>query len=107
MYIEFKGDDDIVGDARIGRVTILNKGKSLRYKNQRFLSLRGDGFKSNHIDIDTREHYWISGCRKDGRDALYHNTVEIDEDVLEEYWTEIRNQPENIRVSVFRPASKY
>ncbi len=107
MYIEFKGDDGIVGDARIGRVTILNNGKSLQYGTQKFRSLRGSGFKSNYYDVETREHYWISGCHKDGRDALYRNRVEIDEDVLEEYWTEIRNQPENIRVTVFTPASKY
>ena len=107
MYIEFKGDDGIVGDARIGRVTILRNGRSLRYGNQKFQSLRGRGFKSNYYDVDTLDHYWISGCHKDGRDALYSNTVEIDDDVTEEYWTEIRRMPENKHVKVFRPASKY
>ena len=100
MYIEFKGEDDIVGDARIGRVTILRNGKSLRYRNQKFQSLRGAGFKSNYYDVDTLDHYWISGCHEDGPDALYSNTVEIDEDVMEEYWTEIRRMPENKHVKV-------
>ena len=36
MYIEYKGDDGIIGDAKIGRVTIFNKGKSLCYQDQRF-----------------------------------------------------------------------
>jgi hypothetical protein len=107
MYIEYKGDNGIVGDARIGRVSILNNGKSLRYQGKRFSSLRGKGFKSNYFDLDTREYYWISGCRKDGRDALYSNTIEIDDDVREEYWTEIRKMPENKNVGVFRSSSKY
>jgi hypothetical protein len=107
MYIENKGDNGIVGDARIGRVTVLNNGKSLRYQDKRFSSLRGKGFKSNYFDLDTREYYWISGCRKDGRDALYSNTIEIDDDVREEYWTEIRKMPENKNVNVFRGSSKY
>ena len=107
MYIEFKGDDGIVGDARIGRVTILNNGRSLRYGDKKFRSLRGIGFKSNYIDIESGDHYWISGCHKDGRDALYGNSVVIDDDVREEYWSDIRNQPKYNQVSVFRPGSKY
>ena len=107
MYIENKGNDGIVGNARICRVTILNNGKSLRYGEQRFRTLRGQGFKSNYYDIETGEHYWISGCHQDGRDALYSNTVEIDEDVREEYWIEIRKKPEMKEITVFRGLSKY
>ena len=107
MYIEYKGDDGIIGDAKIGRVTIFNKGKSLCYQDQRFSTLRGRGFKSNYYDVDTHEHYWISGCRKDGRDALYSTTAEIDEDVREEYWTEIRNKPEMKSVGSIKVLSKY
>jgi hypothetical protein len=94
MWIEFKGDS-IVGPARIGWVKVSDKGKRLDYGTQRFRTLGGDGFKSNYFDIDTGEEYWISGCRKDGRDALYNTTVEIDDDALEEYWLNIRKQPEN------------
>jgi hypothetical protein len=94
MYIENKGDDGIVGPARIGRVTFSKTGKSVYYKGQRFQTLDGTGFKSNYINVETREHYWISGCKRDGSDALYATTIEIDEDVREEYWTSIRNRPE-------------
>lgn len=47
--------------------------------------------------MSTGEYYWISGPRKDGADRLYGERVpvEIDEDVREEYWTDIRSQPEN------------
>jgi len=107
MYIEYKGDGGLVGDARIGRVTIFDKGKSLRYQDQRFSTLRGRGFKSNYFDVETGEYYWISGCRKDGRDALYSTTAEIDEDVREEYWTKIRNQPELKEINSIRVLSKY
>src|SRR6476661_5302426 len=94
MWIEFKGDNNgLSGPARIGWVKVYEKGKRLEYGKQRFRTLRGAGFKSNYYDIDTGEYYWISGCRKDGRDALYNTEVEVDEDALEEYWTTIRNIP--------------
>jgi len=94
MYIENKGDGGIVGPARIGRVTFSKSGKSLYYRGQRFQTLKGSGFKSNYINVETRDCYWISGCKKDGSDALYSTTIEIDEDVREEYWASIRNRPE-------------
>ncbi len=106
MYIERKGDG-IVGPARIGRVTYSKTGSSLRYKGRRFRTLNGAGFKANYLDIETREDYWISGCRKDGADALYSTTVEIDEDVREEYWLEVRDKPELKEVKSFRCTGKY
>jgi hypothetical protein len=106
MYIEFKGDG-IVGPARIGRVTFSKSGKSIHYKGKTFETLKGRGFKANYFDLDTAEHYWISGCRKDGMDALYSTVVEIDEDVLEEYWTKIRNMAENKHISKFHAKGKY
>jgi hypothetical protein len=104
--MEYKGDD-VVGPARIGRVTFTKTGKSVDYKGRRFTTLRGRGFKANYYDTQTREHYWISGCKKDGTDALYSTVVEIDEDVREEYWTQIRNKPEKKTVASFKSAGKY
>ncbi|MFZ1086295.1 MAG: hypothetical protein WAN35_15125, partial [Terracidiphilus sp.] len=51
---------------------------------------------ANFFDVETGEQYWISGPRQDGTDRLYKSNlpVEIDEDVREEYWTEIRKRPE-------------
>jgi len=96
MWIEYKGaEGGIVGPARIGWVRVSDKGKRLKYGNQVFRTLRGSGFKSNYYDIQTLEEYWISGCGKDGGDALYGTDVEIDEDALEEYWINIRKQPYN------------
>ena len=107
MYIEYKGDDGIVGNARIGRITFSKTGRTLRYQGKEFVTLNGFGFKSNYMDSETEEHYWISGCRKDGRDALYSNIIEIDDDVREEYWTEIRKMPEMKDVKCIGGMSKY
>ena len=106
MYIEFKGGD-IVGPARIGRVTFSKTGKSLYYKGKEFGGLRGSGFKANYRDVETREEYWISGCKKDGTDALYSTNIEIDDDVRDEYWTMIRNKPESKHITSFRCDGKY
>jgi hypothetical protein len=107
MYIEQKGDDGIVGPARIGRVKFSKSGKSIHYAGKTFETLNGTGFKSNYFDVETGEYYWISGCRKDGRDALYSTVAEIDEDVREEYWSEIRGMSENLDVSSIKVRSKY
>ena|SRR5438093_6741998 len=106
MWIEYKGRG-IVGPARIGWVEVKDRGKKLVYRDQSFRSLKGRGFKSNYYDIDSREEYWITGCRKDGRNALYSTEVEVDEDALEEYWIIIRNQPKKKDIKRFRTPGKY
>jgi len=96
MYIESKAEG-LSGPARIGRVTFNRTGRTLYYKGQSFQSLKGDGFKANYYDTESMDRYWISGPRRDGLDRLYGKsalTVDIDEDVREEYWTEIRKKPE-------------
>ncbi len=109
MYIECKGggfvekwgyfeseSNDLQGPARIGRVTFSRTGATLHYRGKTFQSLKGRGFKANYYDVETGEQYWISGPRRDGADRLYKSDwpVEIDEEVREEYWTEIRKKPE-------------
>ena len=95
MYIECKADG-LNGEARIGRVTFSKSGRSVTYRGQSFLKV-GGGFKYNHIDEETRAEYWISGPRKDGQDRLSPQSsrpVEIDDDVREEYWAQIRGIPQ-------------
>ena len=106
MYIEYKGEG-IVGPARIGRVRFSKTGRSLYYGGREFASLNGAGFKSNYLDVETREEYWISGCKKDGTDALYSTLVEVDEDAREEYWLQIRNKPESLGIKSFKSPGKY
>lgn len=107
MYIEYKGGDGLVGSARIGRVKFSKSGKSVHYKGKTFETLSGSGFKSNYFDVETGAEYWISGCRKDGCDALYSTMAEIDDDIREEYWTDIRGIPENSHISSIKVRSKY
>ena len=106
MWIEYKGDG-IVGPATIGWVEVRNKGKRIDYRDKSFRSLRGGGFKSNYYEISTGEKCWITGCRKDGVNALYNTDVEVDEDALEEYWVNIRNEPGNRNLNRFRARGKY
>jgi hypothetical protein len=110
MYIENKGGEIIkrysytdqliegglTGPARIGRVTFSKTAATLYYQGRSLQSLKGGGFKSNYFDIETGEHFWISGPKKNGQDSLYATNIatEIDEDVREEYWTDIRKKPE-------------
>ena len=95
MYIERKAGA-LTGSARIGRVTFNRTGKTICYRDQVFHRIVGGGFKSNSIEEATGEDYWISGCKRRGGDSLYISAVpiEIDEDVREEYWTTIRNLPD-------------
>ena len=78
MYIESKAEG-LNGPARIGSVTFNRTGRTL------------------YRETETGEQYWISGPRRDGLDRLYGKSglvVEIDDDVREEYWAEIRKKPE-------------
>lgn len=60
-----------------------------------FQSLKGGGFKSNYFEIESGDHYWISGPRKDGKDSLYPTSIAtiVDLDVRDEYWRTIRGLP--------------
>jgi hypothetical protein len=95
MYIEFKGGD-LTGPARIVRVRYSKSGCTLYYGAKAFRSLNRRGFKANYYDVETGDHYWISGPRRDGDDALYTTNLRaaIDDDVREEYWTRIRRKPD-------------
>ncbi|MET3496294.1 hypothetical protein ABIC90_003355 [Variovorax boronicumulans] len=91
MYIEAKSGG-LTGPARIGRVTFSKSGATLYYGGKSFRSLKGSGFKSNYFEVETGDHYWISGPRKDGKDALYATHIQpvIDDDVRVEYWSTLR-----------------
>ena len=97
MYIERKAGG-LTGEACIGRVTFSKSGKSIYYNGRQFKSLKGSGFKANYYETESGDDYWISGPRKDGADRLYGERlpIDIDEEVREEYWTQIRNKPDRI-----------
>lgn len=94
MYIESKAAG-VTGPARIGRVTFSKTGATLYYAGKSFQSLKGSGFKANYFEVESGEHYWISGPRKDGQDSLYPTNIAtaVDADVHDEYWSVIRGLP--------------
>jgi hypothetical protein len=104
MYLEGK-IDGLTGPGRIGRVTFSKTGRTLRYGAQELQPI--SGYKANYVDLATGQQYWISGCKKGGDDTLYPAVIEIDEDVREEYWLEIRNRPDCVHRSSFRSEGKY
>jgi len=93
MYIENKSGGP--SGNHIGRVSFSKTGRSLYYNGKTFRSLSGAGFKANFYDVESGEHYWISGPKKNGEDGLYGpRPTPIDQDVREEYWMKIRKLPE-------------
>jgi hypothetical protein len=82
MYIENKSTG-LNGPARIGRVYFSKTGKTIYYADKRFRSLKGSGFKANYYDVESGDHYWITGVKKRGGNRLYGGNlgVEIDDDV--------------------------
>ena len=61
----------------------------------------------NYYDTDSNIGYWISGPKKGGDDTLYQGVVEIDDDVNEEYWTEIRKRPDMTGTPSYKSLGKY
>ncbi len=86
LYVESKAEG-LEGPAVIGRVYFSKSGKTLYYRGLRFQSLKGAGFKANYFELETGDHFWISGPRKDQQSRLYGGNagVTIDEDIREEY----------------------
>lgn len=103
MYIQ-RGS--LEGPGRIGRVTFSKSGRTVHYQGRSFYALSG-AYKATHGDEETHEEYWISGPRKDGQDTLYPGKVEIDDDVREEYWRDVRGRPDLVDQTSFRSMGKH
>lgn len=95
MYIERKAGE-IVGEGRIGRARFNRTGRTIFYRNLVLRRIVGGGFKWNYRDESTGDEYWVTGPKKRGGDRLYgsESPIDIDDDVREDYWTEIRNRPD-------------
>ncbi|MFN0019315.1 MAG: hypothetical protein ACKVP0_13710 [Pirellulaceae bacterium] len=104
MYVEAK--PGLTGPGRIGRVQLSKTGRTLYYQGLAFQPSKS-GYKWNYFEVNTGEQYWISRCRKDGQDSLYPAIIQIDEDVREEYWRDVRQLPEQSKKSSFRSEGKH
>jgi hypothetical protein len=92
MYIERKSGHSDDGPARIGRVSFSKTGRTIYYQGRAFRSCKGGGIGANYLDVETGDEYWISGPKKDGNDRHWAGSgvVEIDPEVADESWREIR-----------------
>jgi len=106
MFVEYKGLNSLAGTARITRLQFSQTGKSVYYRKRLLQSVKS-GYKYNHVNTETGERYWISGPKKKGDDTLYPGIIHIDEDVREDYWLKIREEPERVNESSFRSEGKY
>ena len=105
MYIECK-DAGLSNPGRIVRVSFSKSGKTIKYRGLKLQSLKGAGYKANYYNTETGLRYWVSRPHKDGRDSLYPQKVSIDPDVCDEYWLNIREEPENIDLLWFKSPGK-
>lgn len=87
MHVELKSGYHDNGPAWIGRVTFSKTGRTIYYRGKSLRRITGGGISANHRDVATGEEYWVSGVKKNGEDRHWagSGTVEIDEDVREEY----------------------
>ena len=88
--------------ARIGRVAFSKTGRTLYYAGREL-----SGSQGWYTDIETGELFQIARAREDGLDRSEGRKrgsfpVEIDEDVREEYWIEIRREPSRMHERVIR-----
>ncbi len=100
MYVENKGGD-LDGEGRVGWVELSRSRRSYHYAGRELLKVKS-GYKYNCVDVETGEHFWVSGPRKDGADKLYGGVVEIDDDARVEYWTNVRQRPDLAREREYR-----
>ena len=93
MYVELKSGAGDCGPARIGRVSFSKTGRTVYYNGKQLQAATGGGIRGNYFDVQTGDEYWVSGPKRDGTDRHWAGggTVNIDADVAEEYWREIRN----------------
>lgn len=94
MYLEVRGPDGSIASARIGRVSHSKTGKTIYYGGKAFQRVG----RAEYVELQSGDHYWISACRRDGNDRGGNNPgsfpIEIDDDVRQEYWKQVRGQPE-------------
>jgi hypothetical protein len=85
IYVELKTGYNDNGPAWIGN-GFYNRTRKTVYFNGRVFC-RSKGVSSNHIDLETRDEYWISGVKKNGTDrhGAGAGAIKIDERVIDDY----------------------
>lgn len=95
MFIENK--DGLIDGvaARIGWVRFSKTGRTVYYRGRELVRLKGGGVRGNHLDVETREEYWVSGIKKRGQNTHQYESVsvQVDDDALSAY-EELRSHAE-------------
>ncbi len=91
MYVEHKVAGDS-GSARICRVRFSKSGRTLYVGALQLQRCIGGGIRGNYFETSTGTEYWVSGPKRNGEDRHWAGSgkVQIDSDVAEEYWRDIR-----------------
>ncbi|MEM7312414.1 MAG: 1-deoxy-D-xylulose-5-phosphate synthase [Planctomycetota bacterium] len=99
MYVECKSSGTHCGGARICRVSFSNSGRTIYYGGLVLIRAGSTPNRGNYIDENTGLEYWVSGPKRNGRDRHWAGggPVRIDQNVVDEYWRDIRkcNVPDN------------
>ena len=103
MYIARIGPGGETQWARIGRVTFSKSGRTLSYRGRTFW---GEG-QPWCRETETGDVFVISRARPDGLDRSEGRKrgsfpAEIDEDVREEYWAQVRGEPHRSHEQIVR-----
>lgn len=95
MYVELKTRYNDNGPAWIGLAFFSKSGKTIYFNGRAFSALGGMGINGNYMDLETREEYWISGVKKNGKDRHWagNGKVQIDKSVVADY-LKLINRPE-------------
>ncbi len=107
MYIERKGTSSLDGTGRIGRVSFSRTFRTVYYRGRTLQPLKHPSGRANYVDVDTGEHFWVSGPKKTGNDTLTPALIDIDPDVREEYWRDIRHLPEHAHDATVRSSGRH
>lgn len=85
IYVELKSGYSDNGPAWIGNGFYNRTRKTVYFNGQVFC--RSQSTYGNHIDLETREEYWISGVKKKGTDRHWAGSgiIKIDQSVIAEY----------------------
>jgi hypothetical protein len=86
-YIELKSGHSDSGPAWIAHVKVSKSGRTVYFNGKALQRATGGGISGNHLDIESREEYWVSGVKKDGRDRHWAGSgvVWIEASAVAEY----------------------
>lgn len=83
VYVELKQGHS--GPAWIGFAQFSKSGQSVYFDGK--ILAKAQGIMGNHIDMENRDEYWISGVKKNGEDRHWAGSgkIHIDKSAIDDY----------------------